>query len=1036
MSSITTGNSNLALGSASLRSTTDGAYNIGLGIESLVKNTSGYNNTVIGYKSGLEITTTYDNTIIGYSSGFKTTGFENTFIGSKAGGSTTAGSENVIIGYNAVNSPTVNNTGLYNVILGNKSAINLEAGQSNIAIGYQSFGIPNGNNNIAIGNSIKTSYTPTVADYNIGIGGNNFITLSTNLVSAGQYPIGNISIGYDSAKNVTQGGGNIYIGYGAGSHHIGAASPSTSTVIAIGSGSMGNRIANQNISIGHGAANNVVGTFNISIGNNSFSGQSQTSAAQYNTLIGNSTGASITSGDSNTGIGYNVLASLTTGVDNVVIGSQAGANATTAFTNVIIGTRAGDGLTSVSASVLIGTNAGGGSLTGHGNVFVGTNSGLVATSATKNVFIGMFAGDSVQTATGSVLIGHDAGASLTTQGRNVFIGENTGDSAAVSSSILIGSDAGGGSLTGHGNVFIGESTGLVATSATKNVFVGNRAGDAVTTSTGSVLIGDNAGDALTSGNNNIFIGELAGSALTTGDRNIFIGRRAGHTAVGLGVAPANDGFNNIVIGNNVGLFAAGTDNSVVIGGQNSAAYYVAINAVQWNNVSDQNDKADIANLGLGLDLIRQIQPKKYRWDNRSRYQNAGSKDGSLKNPYDSWGIIAQDLVALTASFASMSYLLDVSSGSYLDETYYTTYLTREASLLWPTVQAVKDLDGITAKTGSNAFTGSQSISGSQFITGSLTLTRPRAANSVGLDLYGNGTRGGSQYFDFLRVTNTTGSATTPSKTFRLDGSGRIEIVNDAYNTLIFTLNDSGSLSLPGTSAGSLSGFKNTGGGLSISNGNTVIFDDGNMHIHSTNPDTNMWINASGSGNVVINGQTGAAGGLLIGTSTKTGYVTINGSAVYNLGSYGYLTSAGATGTSSGTANYSLVADNRIAASEFNAYSDERLKDIIDNVSVNEATKFILNTHPIKFTWKDSGDGGIKVGYSAQEVMKAGFDNLVGVMPNESLEEHIDADGFVSPSGSQLTVNYEQIIPYHSVVIKHLLEKIEELQKEIQELKGK
>jgi hypothetical protein len=162
----------------------------------------------------------------------------------------------------------------------------------------------------------------------------------------------------------------------------------------------------------------------------------------------------------------------------------------------------------------------------------------------------------------------------------------------------------------------------------------------------------------------------------------------------------------------------------------------------------------------------------------------------------------------------------------------------------------------------------------------------------------------------------------------LDESGSIQIVNDAYNTLVFTLNDSGSLSLPGTSAGSLSGFKNTGGGLSISNGNTLIFDDGNMHIHSANPDGNMWINASGSGNVVINGQTGAAGGLLIGTSTKQGYVTISGSAGYNLGSYGYLTPSGTTGTSSGPANYSLVANQRIAASEFNAYSDERLKNII------------------------------------------------------------------------------------------------------------
>jgi hypothetical protein len=198
----------------------------------------------------------------------------------------------------------------------------------------------------------------------------------------------------------------------------------------------------------------------------------------------------------------------------------------------------------------------------------------------------------------------------------------------------------------------------------------------------------------------------------------------------------------------------------------------------------------------------------------------------------------------------------------------------------------------------------------------------------------------------------------------------------------------------------------------------------------------MWVNVSGSGNLIVNGQTGAAGGLLIGTSTKQGYVTISGSAGYNLGSYGYLTPSGTTGTSSGPANYSLVANQRIAASEFNAYSDERLKNIIESVSVTESKNFILNTNPIKFTWKNNEENGIKVGYSAQEVIKAGFDNLVGVMPNESLEEYIDSDGFLSPSGSQLTVNYEQIIPYHGVVIKHLLEKIEELENQLLELKSK
>jgi hypothetical protein len=335
-------------------------------------------------------------------------------------------------------------------------------------------------------------------------------------------------------------------------------------------------------------------------------------------------------------------------------------------------------------------------------------------------------------------------------------------------------------------------------------------------------------------------------------------------------------------------------------------------------------------------------------------------------------------------------------------------------------------------------TGSMLITGSSQLTGSFTLRRSPLVDSIGLDLYGTGTKGGNKYFDFMRVTNTTGSATTPSKTIRLNEFGDIEIINHAYNTLLFILNDSGSLALPGTTGGSLSGFKNTGGGVSINSGKTVIFDDGNTHIHSTTPDSNLWINASGSGNIVINGQTGASGGVLIGTSTRQGFVTISGSVNYSTPSaYYYLNGTGTGGPiSPNSASFSLVTNQRIAATEFDAYSDERLKNIIEYVSTDEAKKFVLDVDPIKFTWKSSEDNAIKVGYSAQEVIKAGFNNLVGVLPNETLGEYVDSDGFVSPSGSQLTVSYEQIIPYHSVLIKHLLIKIEELETQISELKSR
>jgi hypothetical protein len=72
-----------------------------------------------------------------------------------------------------------------------------------------------------------------------------------------------------------------------------------------------------------------------------------------------------------------------------------------------------------------------------------------------------------------------------------------------------------------------------------------------------------------------------------------------------------------------------------------------------------------------------------------------------------------------------------------------------------------------------------------------------------------------------------------------------------------------------------------------------------------------------------------SGNVGIGTTTPTkGKVEINGSASNTL-RYGYLNSSGTTGLiTNGTANYSLYASDRIAASEFNAFSDLRIKKIL------------------------------------------------------------------------------------------------------------
>lgn len=83
-----------------------------------------------------------------------------------------------------------------------------------------------------------------------------------------------------------------------------------------------------------------------------------------------------------------------------------------------------------------------------------------------------------------------------------------------------------------------------------------------------------------------------------------------------------------------------------------------------------------------------------------------------------------------------------------------------------------------------------------------------------LTFSGSNTVGGTGYTDFIRVTNTATGAVTPTKTFRLNVSGEIEVINNAYNSNIFTLGDTGNLTVAGRMKSSVN-YSQTPGGASI-----------------------------------------------------------------------------------------------------------------------------------------------------------------------------------------------------------------------------
>jgi hypothetical protein len=80
------------------------------------------------------------------------------------------------------------------------------------------------------------------------------------------------------------------------------------------------------------------------------------------------------------------------------------------------------------------------------------------------------------------------------------------------------------------------------------------------------------------------------------------------------------------------------------------------------------------------------------------------------------------------------------------------------------------------------------------ITGFSNIRIASGSADSALQIYGNVSRGGAGYHDFLRVTSTASGATNPNKYFRLDGTGNLQIINSAYTSTILSLTDAGILS--------------------------------------------------------------------------------------------------------------------------------------------------------------------------------------------------------------------------------------------------
>jgi len=307
-------------------------------------------------------------------------------------------------------------------------------------------------------------------------------------------------------------------------------------------------------------------------------------------------------------------------VNGVNISSPLGDPLNVAFGN--------GGLSMISGSntTLIGSNAGGSLTTGNQNTAVGTYALISCTTGNSNTAVGMNSLFANVTGSNNVAIGANALISGTGSNHNVAIGRDalklyTGTPGQVA----IGFNALASTATGISNTAIGLSALGLATGS-GNTSVGFESLPSLTSGTGNTALGLRAGATFNSGSQNTIVGYQMGWTLTSGNNNVMLGTGQA------GASYLSSGNNNILIGYLAEPSTPIVDNEITLGNSSNTVLRCAVTSI--TSLSDARDKEEVAELAVGLEFVKELNPVSFVWNDRNESGKHGVKD---------FGFIAQDL---------------------------------------------------------------------------------------------------------------------------------------------------------------------------------------------------------------------------------------------------------------------------------------------------------------------------------------------------------------------------------------------------------
>ena len=426
--SLTTGDTNVAVGYGALKTEDAHGRNVAVGYQALEDLNAGAEaeNTVVGFAAGKNLTTGKQSVAIGSQAlQAETDGNYNVAVGYKSLFSLTGASgHNVAVGYTAADSLT---TGSYNVAIGSGALRTEDTGERNIAIGYhaaQGLDYDGNGYNVAISMYAGRYLTTGISNVLVGYG-------SGGALGSASY---NIAIGQSALAAEDTDGGNVAIGHNSFyTQNVGADALSYNVGLGHNTGRLTTTGIRNTFIGGRTGEDNTEGTRNTFVG---YAAGLQNIDGSYNTAVGVQALQDNTGADGCVAMGYDSLANVTTGINNTGLGRQAGQLLTTGDLNTAVGAYALDAETVGDRSTAVGNSA----LSAQANA---------GNADIYNAALGYAAGQVITTGKFNTCMGANSGGVLTTGSDNTFLGYNTDASAVdVSDEIVIGRDVvGGGTAT-------------------------------------------------------------------------------------------------------------------------------------------------------------------------------------------------------------------------------------------------------------------------------------------------------------------------------------------------------------------------------------------------------------------------------------------------------------------------------------------------------------------------------------------------------------------------------------------------------------